>query len=553
MNHWKDELDGIAGDFSEEKEKLSSGINRKLNKKLSKKSTKIGAVVSLIVAVIGIFIYQWSTEPSFNKAYSSEAPVYLDEKMFKYYQTMMRDINDVHERDKEAFSAIINFLALEHYVNESGNVYTNEQYDEALQDAISRLMGELNPSEEELLSSAAELVKMSKVRYIKTVAAQIEAKTYLINKNIHFDDYFDYIDILYSFGRQYESEILALAKVLNVEYPKLFNESVYKGLVVATEGSSILVVDGATFVDIQSMQSINIPHKYNTGVWFQVDKLQETFLVGDQVIVYYNVIESSLPAKASAVNVELIRRVNKPAVYYDENLFQYFILYFSHLKDEAVRKAEAFEMYIEWLAMEEDAYFLGYLLDESKYALIKAEVLQEFETSIGNPPINREDIEELALKEHKPIDYFIHNVIAQSEIHQRLIHEWNDGAAVVPYGHPRITSFKNRYKEELNELGQKFGTTFYPAEIPYYIAKVVEKNNDGQILTVNGNTVEDVLNMNQDQIMQKYDTGIWFNASPSPRVSVGDVVKIHYDATELPTSVSPSINPIKITIIKDVK
>ena len=80
MNLWKDELDGIAGNFSEGKSRLSKGIDAKLAKKSSKKSLRY-SVISLVVSIIGVFVYQWMNEPLFSKTYSSDSPVYFDEKL----------------------------------------------------------------------------------------------------------------------------------------------------------------------------------------------------------------------------------------------------------------------------------------------------------------------------------------------------------------------------------------------------------------------------------------------------------------------------------------
>ena len=81
MNLWKDELDGIAGNFSEEKNRLSKGIDAKLAKTSSKKSLRFSVIILLVVSIIGVFVYQWMNEPPFSKTYSSDSPVYFDEKL----------------------------------------------------------------------------------------------------------------------------------------------------------------------------------------------------------------------------------------------------------------------------------------------------------------------------------------------------------------------------------------------------------------------------------------------------------------------------------------
>jgi len=113
MNRLKDELDGIAGNFSKEQARLSSGFNRKLNKKSSRKPLYVGAIASLFLSIIGVAIFYWSTEITDDQQYSSDRPVYYNENVYKLYQTIFYDLEET-ERNKQAFTGMISFLAIEH-------------------------------------------------------------------------------------------------------------------------------------------------------------------------------------------------------------------------------------------------------------------------------------------------------------------------------------------------------------------------------------------------------------------------------------------------------
>lgn len=553
MNHWKDELDGIAGDFSGEQERLSSGFNRRLSKKSSRKPLYIAAITSLIVSIIGIAIFAWSTGLT-DDQYSSDRPVYFNENVYKLYQAIFIDSEET-ERNKQAFTGMISMLAIEHHAHEKGFVLNEEEYKKAYNEAISRYTDFEDSNEYEMFLKAAEFFNMSEKRFVETILAPTEAKITIYNKMLDQDEWQYYSLMLSKYESMYEKEIKELANKLGVEYEKIINYGIYEGVIVAIEPNKLLVVEGATSEDIASLEPLQIVEKYNTGVWFDYEHLEQSFLIGDRVLVSFDDMDLSVPAQTRANYIELMERPKNSVIFYDENLFHYFALHFLHLEDEQLQKELAFELYIEWLNLMEDAYLFGYAYEDTEYVHVKAGVLQEFETTIGAPPIKREAIEAYASKLNIPVDQFIQDM-AEVETHQRLVHEWKDGNAISMYGQAMLEIFKIDHEIALNELAQRFGLNFsldnLSSNIPFYIGKVVE-NKDGNIKIITGKTVEETVLMSQEEIAQRNDSGLWFNTKLTPRISVGDVVKIHYDSFGLARAVTEPVVPIKISIIKDVE
>lgn len=553
MNRLKDELDGIAGNFSKEQARLSSGFNRKLNKKSSRKPLYVGAIASLFLSIIGVAIFYWSTEITDDQQYSSDRPVYYNENVYKLYQSIFFDLE---ERNKQAFTGMISFLAIEHTFYEKGYELNEEEYKKAYDEAINRYKDPELSNEYDMFLKAAEDLNMSEKRFLETILAPIETKLNLYTEMLLGQGAsFHYSLFLSSFESTYEKEINDLANELGVVYEKIINYDIYEGVIVAIQNNQILVVDGATSEDIATMGPTQIIEKYNTGVWFNYEHLEQPFLIGDRVLVSFDDIDSSVPAHTRANLIEIMERQSNSAVYYDENLFHYFALHFSHIEDEQLQKEWAFELYIEWLDLMEDAYLFGYAFDEAEYTRVKEEVLKQFETTISAPLITQKDFEAYALKLNIPVDQFIHRM-AEVETHQRLVHEWKDGNAISMYAQSRLDSFKIENEETLNKLAQNFGMSYiadeFSTNIPFYIGKVVE-NKDGNIYIITGKTVGDTVLMTQDEITQRYDSGLWFNANSTPRISVGDVVKVHYDSLEFSRAITEPVVPIKISIIKDVK
>ncbi len=547
MKRLKDELDGIAGDFSAAQARLSSEFNRKLNKKSSRKPLYLGAVVSLIVSIIGVAIFQWSIGLTDDQQYSSEQPVYYNENVYKLYQAIFSDMEET-ERNKQAFAGMIRFLAIEHTFYEKGYELNEKEYKEANNQAINRYTDHELSNEDDIFLKAAEYFNLSEKRFIKTILAPIETKLNLYSEMLRNHSNL----ILSKFESKNEKEINNLANELGVVYEKIINYGIYEGVIVAIQHNQILVVEGATSEDIASMEPTQIIEKYNTGVWFNYEHLEHPFLIGDLVNVSFDDIDSSVPAQTRANFIELMERSRSSAVYYDENLFHYFALHFSHLEDEQLQKEWAFELYIEWLDLMEDAYLFGYTFDEANYARVKAEVLQQFEATISVPPIKQKDVEAYALKLNIPVDQFIQR-IAEVEVHQRLVHEWKDGNAILMYGQTMLAVFKVDHEQALNKLAQKFGIKYsedqLSRDIPFYIGKVVE-NKDGYIYMITGETVEAIVSMSEDEIAERYDQGLTFNTNSDSVISVGDIVKVHYDSMEFARAVEEPIIPIKISILK---
>lgn len=552
MNRWKDELDGIAGDYSDAKVRLASGIDAKLEKKSKKKAIRFSTIVALIVSIIGIFIYNWSTEPSFSKSYSSDSPVYFDEKMYKFYQAILYEIKDQQERENEAFRYLVSAMAQEHAAYEHGYVFDQQVYKKALQEITERYLND--DIEDEYLTAAAKLLNMSNERFIKKIVAPVEAKlTVMYDATANFDNHLLYTEGIAKYEKDYEQEIHALAEKLGVEYSKIITHYNYTGRIVAVEeGSkgSILVVDGATVKDVESMSAIDIVKMYGTGIWFNIQQLGwiPTVNNGDIVSMSYESLDKSLPGYADAIDMYVVEQAEMNIVYYDESLFNYFTLHFAHIKDEALRHELAFELYVEWLAMGQLASNMNYELNSIQYGQVKSEVIKEFETSMGSPPFKEEDITELAKVKGLSNERALYDLLTEVEIHQRLVHEWNNGEVIVPYDHMQLKYFKLKYEDEIESLANRFGIKNYNGEnsIPFYIGRVIAIEN-GIMDVITGTTSTSLLSLDEQQIEQMKETALSFEYYSVPRLSVGDIVKVHYNEFQI----NAPMKPIKITIISD--
>ena len=84
--------------------------------------------------------------------------------------------------------------------------------------------------------------------------------------------------------------------------------------------------------------------------------------------------------------------------------------------------------------------------------------------------------------------------------------------------------------------------------IPFYIGRIVAIEN-GEMKVITGITSDYLIALSDQQIEQMKETALSFEYSPVPRLSVGDIVKIHYDEFKADTP----MKPIKISIIMDTK
>lgn len=548
MNLWKDELDGIAGDFSVEKNRLSKGVDRKIVKKSSRKSLRFSAIISLIVLIFGVFIYQWMSGPSFSKTYSSDSPVYFDEKMYKFYQAILYEIENEQERNNEAFRYLISLMAQEHVAYENGYVFDEEAYEKMLNSIINRYE---NDEPDEYIMAMADSINMSEERFIKTIAAPLEAKVMTMHEAMaQFDTHLLFNNGIAMYEQGFEKEIHELATFLGVQYKKLVNHFGYTGLVIAKEEGKILVVNGATTNDMESMAVSEIVNRYNTGIWFNMDQLSTNVHVGDTVTIYYETIDHSLPGQADAIDMYIVETAKKEPIYYDESLFYYFTLYYSHIEDEILRHEKAFELYLEWLSIERRATDMGYEINSSMYELMKTTVLDEFETTIGSPPFKETDIIALSELRTLPSNQALHEILAEAEVQQRLIHQYMNGQIIVPYDHNYLTYFKIDHEPEIEALAKRFGINNYTQDqtVPFYIGRIVTIEN-GQMKIITGDTSHYLVALSDEQIEQMKETALSFEYHPVPRLSVGDIVKIHYDEFKADTP----MKPIKISIIKDEK
>lgn len=532
MNHLKNELDAIVGDFSKELERLPQGIVKARIEQKKNKRRKIFAFSGVVLLLLSILLIADYIEKQKHQTYRIERPVYYNEDMYAYFKAITHYYTDIGENhDRFAFDSMINFMALEHYVHEQGMKYSEESYNELYENIAQSYLNE-DMDEEEFFNDALQYSGISKERYVKKLLAPMEAKKQLYFNSIAEEySYINYYSILVNFEKKYEQEIKQLAQKFDLQYSKIFNFETYEGTVVAYQAGSMLVVQGATISDIESLTIDEIVDKYGNGTWFTIETYDRLLIVGDEVKVLYEAMDSSLPGQAVTISADVVQRGNFPSVYYDEHLFSYFMLYFSHIDDVETRKKYAFSLYVEWLGQLDYAKSLGFEIDENNLSNYLSESRYDVLGRDGfiDDEVLAEQTYYVGINEEK----YRFLVVSSEEALQRSLYRWNIGKAILPYGHSHLSQFKKIHKEKIIKLAKSLEASYDESiDLPYYIGKIVEADGSS-IQLIAGKSVDEVVKWTNDDMENKRQQAITLSSFLHPLISKDDVVKIYYDGNQV--------------------